>query len=195
MPKPKHFKSPADFRMWLEQHHLSSKELWVGFYKKSTGRASLTWPESVDEALCFGWIDGLRKTVDDARYAIRFSPRRTGSIWSSVNIRRALELTRQGRMTPAGLKAFEDRNPAKSGQYSFENRPRQLPPRYLKRLKANEEAWAFFQDQPPWYRRTVAWWIISAKKEDTRLRRLDRLIQDSARGRSIPPLTRKPKGQ
>ena len=108
-------------------------------------------------------------------------------------MRRALELTRQGRMTPAGLKAFEDRDPAKSGQYSFENRPRQLPPRFLKRLKANAQAWGFFQEQPPWYRRTVAWWIISAKKEDTRLRRLDRLIKDSARGRSVPPLTRKPK--
>ena len=193
MGKPKYFKSPADFRRWLEQHHRSSKELWVGFHKKSTGRASLTWPESVDEALCFGWIDGLRKTVDDASYAIRFSPRRSGSNWSSVNIGRAQELIRQARMTPAGLKAFEDRDPAKSGQYSFENRPRQLPPRYLKHLKANEDAWAFFQDQPPWYRKTAAWWIISAKKEGTRLRRLDRLIQDSAHGKPIPPLTRKPK--
>ena len=154
---------------------------------------TLTWPESVDEALCFGWIDGLRKTVDDASYAIRFSPRRPGSNWSSVNIGRAQELIRQARMTPAGLKAFEDRDPAKSGQYSFENQPRQLPPRYLKHLKANEEAWAFFQDQPPWYRRTTAWWIMSAKKEETRLRRLDRLIQESAHGRPVPPLARNPK--
>ena len=121
-----------------------SKELRVGFYNNSTGKASLRWPESVDGALCFGGIDGLRKTVHDASYAIRFTPRRPGSIWSSVNILRALGLTRQARMTPAGLKAFNDRAPAKSGRYSFENRLRHLPPRYLKRLKANEEAWAFF---------------------------------------------------
>jgi hypothetical protein len=136
MGKPKYFKSPPDFRRWLEQHHRSSKELWVGFYRKSTGRASLTWPESVDEALCFGWIDGLRKTVDDASYTIRFSPRRPGSIWSSVNIGRAQELTRVARITPAGLKAFEDRNPAKSGQYSFENRPRSRQTRSAARAQS-----------------------------------------------------------
>jgi uncharacterized protein YdeI (YjbR/CyaY-like superfamily) len=191
--RPRYFESPADFRSWLEKHHATARELWVGFHKKSSGKPSLTWPESVDEALCFGWIDGIRYSVDTERYRIRFSPRRPDSHWSSVNLRRARALLRQGRMRPAGLKALRRGSAARRTGYSYENRPATLPPRYLKQLKANRKAWRFYEGQPPWYRRTATWWILSAKQEPTRLRRLTRLIQHSEREEPIPPLTRRPK--
>lgn len=193
MPKPKYFKTPADFRRWLEAHHASADELWVGFHKKASGKLSLTWPESVDEALCFGWIDGLRKSVNDASYMIRFTPRRPNSTWSAVNTRRARVLIRDGRMQTAGLRAFRRREAAKTGLYAFENRPTELPASYLRRLKANPQAWAYYRAQPPGYRRTVSWWILSAKKEETRLRRLEQLIEDSGRNRPVPPLRRGPR--
>lgn len=191
--RPQYFKSPGAFRVWLDNHHATAQELWVGFHKKSTGKPSITWPESVDEALCFGWIDGIRRSVDEARYAIRFTPRRAGSNWSAINIRRARALIKDGRMQAAGLSAFNRRSARKSERYSYENRPANLPPPYLARLKADKRAWSFYQAQPPWYRRTSTWWIISAKQEETRLRRLSTLIERSARGQPVSLLARKPK--
>src|SRR5438105_267157 len=188
--KPTFFKTQADFRRWLEKHHESSRELLVGFYKKSSGRPSITWPESVDEALCFGWIDGVRRSIDGISYTIRFTPRRSTSIWSSINIKRAQELIEQGLMRPAGLKAFQARKENKSGIYSYEQRSEGLPEPYERRLKSNKAAWDYFQAQPPWYRKTAGWWVVSAKKEETRLKRLEKLIEDSANRLTIAPLTR-----
>jgi uncharacterized protein YdeI (YjbR/CyaY-like superfamily) len=184
------FETPAEFRQWLQANHSDAAELWVGYYKKGSGRLSITWPESVDEALCFGWIDGIRKSIDEISYTIRFTPRRSGSIWSAVNIRRAGELIDQGRMAPEGLKAFEARQENRSGVYSYEQRQDQLPEVYAEKLRQNEAAWEFFQKQPAWYRKAAGWWVVSAKKEETRLRRLDQLIEDSAAGRTVPPLRR-----
>jgi uncharacterized protein YdeI (YjbR/CyaY-like superfamily) len=184
--KPLFFASPAEWRRWLVAHHARKDEFWVGFHKRSTGKPSLTWPESVDEALCFGWIDGLRKSVDAERYMIRFTPRRTGSIWSAVNVRRVAELTKRRRMRAAGVRAFKARSAAKTAIYSFEQRKTaRLPPAYMKQFKANAAAWRFFTAQAPWYQRTTTWWVISAKQEPTRLKRLARLIDDSANGRRI----------
>lgn len=189
--KPKFFATPADFRRWLEKNHASETELWVGFYKKSTGRASITWPEAVDEALCFGWIDGIRKSIDAESYVNRLTPRRPGSIWSTVNTRRANELIRTGRMQPAGLKAFKARIPAKSGIYAFEQRENpKLSPEAERKFKANKRAWKFFESQPPGYRRLATWYVVSAKQEATRERRLLRLINDSSAGRRIGMLER-----
>ena len=188
---PTFFATPAAFRRWLARHHESERELWVGFYKKSSGRPSVTWPESVDEALCFGWIDGLRKTLDADSYAIRFTPRRRGSVWSLVNTRRAKELVRAGRMKPAGLKAFEQRDPEKSRMYSFEQREAaRLSPHAETLFKAHRAAWTFFESRPPSYRRAAIWWVVSAKREETRASRLDTLIRDSAAGRKIGLLRR-----
>lgn len=184
------FKAPRDFRTWLESNHEKASELWVGFYKKGT-KPSITWPESVSEALCFGWIDGVRKSVDESSYKIRFSPRRPRSIWSSINIRTAKALLEEGRMHSAGLRAFEARKENRSGIYSYENRPQTLPAGYEKKLRKNPAAWKAFQAQPPWYRRTLTWWVVSAKKEETRLSRLDQLIEDSAKGLTISELRRK----
>lgn len=189
--QPTFFASPAEFRRWLNQHHQSERELWVGFYKKSSGRPSLTWPESVDEALCFGWIDGVRKTIDGESYAIRFTPRKSGSTWSTVNTRRAEELIRTGRMQPAGLRAFQARDPEKLGAYSFEQRTgAQLTAEAEARFRANRPAWRFFESQPPGYRKTALWWVVSPKREATRARRLEILIEESAAGRRIAPLRR-----
>ena len=189
--QPTFFATAAEFRRWLKRHHRSERELWVGFHKKSSGRPSLSWPESVDEALCFGWIDGVRRTVNGESYAIRFTPRRSGSTWSAVNTRRAEELIREGRMQPAGLRAFEARDPEKSGVYSFEQRTAaRLSPEAEAQFRANPAAWSFFESQPPGYRRTAVWWVVSAKRESTRARRLETLIEDSAASRRIAPLRR-----
>ncbi|MBP7687354.1 MAG: YdeI/OmpD-associated family protein [Thermoflexales bacterium] len=187
---PTFFPTPADFRRWLQAHHATEKELLVGFYKTGSGQPSITWPESVDQALCFGWIDGLRKRVDDERYTIRFTPRKPTSTWSAVNIKRVEELTQLGLMTPAGLKAFEARQANKSGIYSYEQRTAELPPAYDKVLKANRAAWTFFQAQPASYRKAAMWWIVSAKQETTRLKRLEQLIDLSAHAQQIPQFTR-----
>jgi len=188
--KPTFFKTQSDFRRWFESHHQTSKELLVGFYKKGSGHPSITWPESVDEALCFGWIDGIRKRLDDISYTIRFTPRKPTSTWSNVNIKRAQELIEQRLMRPAGLKAFEARKEYRSGIYSYEQRSEKLPDVYEKPLKRNKEAWAFFEAQPPGYRKIIGWWIVSAKKEETRLKRLNKLIEESAQGRRIDTFTR-----
>lgn len=185
------FATPAAWRRWLEKNHATATEISVGFYKKASGRASISWPESVDAALCFGWIDGVRRTIDDESYRIRFTPRRTRSIWSAVNVRRVAALTEAGLMSPAGLRAFEARTDARTGVYAFEQRnTATFPAESLKRLRANAKAWKFFRSQPPWYQRTVTWWVISAKQEATRERRLATLIVDSAAGRTVKHLTR-----
>lgn len=195
MSKITFFPTAADFRRWLQANHATATELVVGFYKTSSGRPSLTWPASVDQALCFGWIDGIRKRIDDERYTIRFTPRRPTSTWSAVNIRRVKELTKQGLMTPAGLKAFEARKENRSGIYSYEQRTAALPPEYEKVLKKNKAAWTFFQAQPASYRKAVMWWIVSAKQEVTRFKRLAQLIEHSAQGETVPQFTRWQKRQ
>lgn len=164
-------------------------ELWIGFYKKSSGKASITWPESVDAALCFGWIDGVRKSIDEDSYMIRFTPRKTRSTWSSVNIKRAKELLEVGLMQPAGLNAFQARQENRSGIYSYEQRGVDLPDQYGKLLKKNSGAWKFFQAQSPSYKKAANWWVLSAKKEETRVKRLEKLIDDSSHGRTIPQFT------
>jgi uncharacterized protein YdeI (YjbR/CyaY-like superfamily) len=184
--KPVFFDSPAAFRRWLEKHHATSQELYVGYYKKHTGKPSLTWPQSVDEALCFGWIDGIRRSWDEEGYLIRFTPRRKQSIWSKINLKRVLELIEEGRMAPAGLAVYQARNPEKTSKYSFEQRETaKLPPSLEKQLRANRKAWAFFQAQPPGYRRLISFYVVSAKQDETRQRRLERLIEDSAAGRRV----------
>lgn len=188
---PTFFATPAEFRAWLEMHHETERELWVGFYKKGSGKPSITWPESVDEALCFGWIDGLRKSVDDDAYMIRFTPRKTRSVWSAININRVAELTQLGRMHPAGLKAFAERVEDKSVIYSYEQRKQaELDAADEQRFRANQAAWDFFHAQTASYRNTAIWWVVSAKQEATRQSRLARLIEDSEHGRTLPQLTR-----
>lgn len=183
--KVKFFKTQSDFRKWLAAHHDSETELWVGFYKKDSGKTSITWPQSVDEALCFGWIDGIRKTIDAVSYKIRFTPRRQRSIWSAVNIKRVKVLSADKRMLPAGLKAFSARLENKSGVYSYEQRPQDLPEPYLSEMKRHREAWTFFAAQPPSYRKVMTWFILSAKREETRLQRLKKLIGVSATGKRM----------
>lgn len=188
---PLFFKTPADFRKWLKKHHQTEVELWVGFYKTHTGRPSITWPQSVDAALCYGWIDGLRKSIDEHSYSIRFTPRKSTSNWSTINIKRMQELLQQGLVSPAGKKAFEARKAEKSGIYSYEQRHRiEFDAGYKSRFESHPKAWTFFQSQPPWYRRTALYWVMSAKKEETRAKRLAQLISDSQEGRTIRALTR-----
>lgn len=184
-PTATFFSSPVEFRNWLRRHHATEKELWVGFRRKHTGRPSITWPESVDEALCFGWIDGIRKKVDEDSYTNRFTPRRRGSIWSAVNIKRATALIKERRMQPAGLAAFEARIENKSGIYSYEQRSAQLPEPFAGAVRKNVRAWEFFQAQPTFYRKAISWWVVSAKKEETRRKRLEKLIAESAAGRRL----------
>ena len=188
--EPTFFATPLALRKWLKAHHAELQELLVGFYKKDSGKPSITWPESVDEALCVGWIDGIRKSVDESSYTIRFTPRKAGSIWSAVNIKRVEKLSEAGLMQAAGLAAFEKRKEARSAVYAYEQRGKGLSAAYEQKLQENRKAWTFFQAQPPWYQRTSAWWVISAKRQETRLKRLEQLIDDSAHGRTIPPLTR-----
>ncbi len=190
--KPLYFASPAEWREWLSRNHESCPELCVGFYKKGSGRASIIWPESVDHALCFGWIDGIRKSIDESRYVIRFTPRRAGSTWSAVNVKRVGELKKTGLMQPAGLKAFAGKIAGKSGIYSYEQRKTATFSReYQKLFREQRKAWEYFGSQPPGYRRLCTYWVTTAKQEATRLRRLKALIADSARSRRIQPLTRK----
>ena len=182
---PTYFKTATDFRKWLSKHHARQTELWVGFYKKDSGKLSITWPESVDEALCYGWIDGIRKSVDEVSYKIRFTPRRARSIWSAVNIKRVAELTREGRMQASGEKAFAARSENKSGIYAYEQRQPELPELYAKELQKNKAAAKFFESQPPSYRKVAMWWIVSAKQEETRIKRLQKLIEASAQSRRV----------
>ena len=189
------FATPAKWRDWIEKHHHERQELLVGFYKKDSGKPSITWPESVDAALCFGWIDGVRRRIDDLSYTIRFTPRKPRSIWSAVNIKRVHELASAGLMHPAGIKAFEAREPARSAVYSFEQKGVEFEAVQKRRFRANRAAWKFFASQAPWYRRAATWWVVNAKRPETRGKRLAALIEDSARGRTIPHLTRRPRDQ
>jgi uncharacterized protein YdeI (YjbR/CyaY-like superfamily) len=184
--EPIFFPTPAAFRNWLKKNHASSREQWIGFYRKATGRPSITWPESVDEALCVGWIDGLRKTIDAESHKIRFTPRKKESNWSAVNIGRVKELTKQGRMQPTGLAAFAQRKEAKSGIYAYENRKSAvLDKTDEKRFRSNTRAWEFFQRQPTGYRQNVIWYLVTAKKAETRQRRLEQVIARSEAGRRM----------
>jgi len=191
--EPTFFPTPAAFRKWLETNHASATELLVGFYKRGSGKPSITWPESVDQALCFGWIDGVRRRIDDVRYSIRFTPRKQISNWSAINIARVAELTKLGLMRPAGLRAFEQRREDKSAIYSYENAVRTLDPSDEKTFRANRKAWQFFNAQAPSYRRVCIYWVTSAKKEETRARRLATLINDSANGERVGVVTLKPR--
>jgi uncharacterized protein YdeI (YjbR/CyaY-like superfamily) len=183
--KPKYFRTPAEFRRWLEKHHTTEQELLVGFYKKDSGKPSITWPESVREALCFGWIDGIRRNVDEESYSIRFTPRKRTSTWSAINIKYVAELIEQGLMRPAGLAAFEARRENKSGIYAYEQRTAIIPEPYLGKLRKNKAAFEFFEAQPAGYRKQMSWWVVSAKQEETRLKRLKKLISESAAGRRL----------
>jgi uncharacterized protein YdeI (YjbR/CyaY-like superfamily) len=180
--KPRFFKTPADFRAWLLKHHDTAPELLVGFYKKGSGKPSMTWPESVDEALCVGWIDGIRRRIDDDSYSIRFTPRRSGSIWSAVNTKRVAVLTRERRMRPAGLAAFEARDAKKTAIYSYERETAVWPPAFERQFRANAKAWTHFNAAPPSYRRLATYWVTSAKQEATRQRRLATLIASWEKG-------------
>ena len=182
--EPSFFPTAADFRRWLEAHHETAPELLVGFWKKGSGRPSIDWPEARDEALCVGWIDGIRKSLGDESYTIRFTPRRKGSIWSKVNIARYEALTEEGRMTPAGVRAYEE-NKGRQGVYSYENALAELSTAETAAFKRNKPAWSDWEKRPPSYRRAVLHWIASAKKPETRTRRLATLIADSAAGRMI----------
>ena len=182
---PTFFRTPADLRKWFRKNHATATELWIGFYKVGSGKPSVTWPQAVDEALCCGWIDGIRKTIDEDSYKIRFTPRRPRSVWSAVNIKRVKVLSDEKRMLPAGRKAFEARRENRSGIYSYEQRPQDLPQPYLGEMKRNKAAWAFFAAQPPSYRKVMTWFILSAKREETRLQRLKKLIDVSATGKRM----------
>ena len=183
---PAFFRTAEEFREWLHKHHGGEAELLVGFHKKASGTPSISWAESVDEALCFGWIDGVRHNVDEGSYTIRFTPRRPGSAWSAVNVRRARTLIAGGRMVPAGVQAFEARTEDRTGLYSYEQRPDELIEPYAGMLARNAPAHRFFSHQPPSYRRAAIWWVISAKQEETRMQRAQKLIELSAQGRADP---------
>jgi uncharacterized protein YdeI (YjbR/CyaY-like superfamily) len=188
--KPTFFRRPADFRKWLEASHETESELLVGFHKRDSGRESMSWPESVAEALCFGWIDGVRRRVDDESYTIRFTPRKSSSIWSTVNTKKMQELIAEGLVRPAGLRAFERRSEKKSSIYAYENRHTAVLDADSEReFKRHKAAWKFFEACPPWYKRTAIWRIISAKRPETRARRLAELITCCAEGRSLPTLS------
>ena len=178
----KFFTSPKQFRQWLERNHDRATELWLGFHKKASGKKSITYAEALDEALCFGWIDGVRRKFNETSYVQRFTPRKPRSIWSNINVRHVERLKKEGRMHPAGLEAYARRDPKRTGIYSFENRPRELAPAYETAFRANKAAWKFFQEQPPFYKRLMIFRTMSAKKEETQLRRLKELIESSKKG-------------
>jgi uncharacterized protein YdeI (YjbR/CyaY-like superfamily) len=180
--KPRFFKTPADFCAWLERHHADTPELWLGFYKKASGKAGITYKEGVDAALCYGWIDGIKKRLDEDRYMHRFTPRRARSIWSLVNTARLTELIKEGLVASRGLQAFRERDEKRSGVYTYENRTKPLAPALQKQFKANKKAWEFFRAQPPGYQRLATFWITSAKKEETQHKRLHIMIDASAKG-------------
>lgn len=185
------FPNPAVFRAWLKENHARVFVVWVGFYNQQTTKKSITYKEALDEALCFGWIDGVRKSVDEITFTSRFTPRKAKSNWSLVNLKRMRELIAAGRVAPSGLAAFENR-PRGEGKHVDEKRPSGLPPELKRKFQQDKQAWEFFSSQAPWYRRTSIYWVLSAKQKETRQRRLDTLMDDSAHGRRIKQLTRKP---
>ena len=185
MENTKFFKTQSDFRKWLEKNHNKEEELWVGYFKKSTKQKSITWPESVDEAICFGWIDGIRKSIDDKSYKIRFTPRRPSSYWSKKNLNRAKELIKLGMMHSSGLKLLNEYDEKRTEKYSYERERMELSVEFQKEFKTNKTAWKYFQAQPPYYKKTTVIWVMSAKKLETQRRRLDILIKDSANCKRI----------
>jgi uncharacterized protein YdeI (YjbR/CyaY-like superfamily) len=189
--EPIFFKSPQEFYDWLEEHHETESEVYVGMYKKHTGKRAMSWSEAVDQALCFGWIDGRANAIDEDSYMQRFTPRRPGSNWSQINIAKVAKLTEEGRMRPAGLKAFEARSEANAVPYSYEEREKaSLTDEFKRRLRANQAAWQYWEARPPGYRKQATFWVMSAKREETRERRLNQLIEDCASGQHIKPLRR-----
>jgi uncharacterized protein YdeI (YjbR/CyaY-like superfamily) len=190
LSEPIFFSSPEEFYTWLEEHHETHSEVYVGMYKKHTGKRAMSWSEAVDQALCFGWIDGRANRIDEDRYMQRFTPRRPGSNWSNVNVEKVAKLQEAGLMRPAGIAALERRSQDRTGVYSFERENAELPPQYEQRLRSNTAAAEYFDSRPPSYRRTAIHLVISAKREETRLRRLEQLIEDSAAGRDIKQLRR-----
>jgi uncharacterized protein YdeI (YjbR/CyaY-like superfamily) len=190
---PIFFRNPAEYRKWLEKNHSTAKELWIGYYKKATGKPSLTWEQTVDESLCFGWIDGIRKSIDEESFKQRVTPRRPTSVWSQINIRKIGELSKAGLMQPAGLAAFEKRDSKRT--YSYESFAAPLGRDQEEIFRANKKAWEFWQAQPAGYKRLASWYVMSAKQEATRQRRLERLIVDSAAGRRIGMLETKKKAK
>lgn len=183
------FRSSSEFREWLDTNHGSVNALIVGFYKRDSGKESITYPQALDEALCFGWIDGVRRRVDALSYSIRFTPRRPKSNWSQVNLRHAERLIKSGRMTPVGLRVYSEWDPKKSGSYSFENHPREFAPADEHKFQADKTAWNYFRKQAPSYQRTSIWWVVSAKRSETRAKRLSKLMDDSAHERRLDLLT------
>ena len=188
--KPLYFSTPQDFYDWLEENHETADEVYVGYFKKATNKPSLTWSQAVDQALCFGWIDGRVNRIDAERHMQRFTPRKPGSNWSKINVEKVAKLKEAGLMRPAGLAAFEKRSEERTGVYSFEREDAVLPAEYEEQLRSNPAAADYFDARPPWYRRTATHWVTSAKREETRLRRLAQLIEDSAAGLDIKPLRR-----
>jgi uncharacterized protein YdeI (YjbR/CyaY-like superfamily) len=189
--KPKFFTTPRQFRAWLEKNHAVADELEIGFHKKGSGLKSITYAEALDEALCFGWIDGVRRRFNETSYQQRFTPRRARSIWSLVNVKHVERLKKEGRMHAAGLAAFEQRDPKRTGIYAFENAPRELSAEYEKEFRKHKGAWEYFQTYPPYLKKTVSYWVTSAKKEETRSKRLQLLIESCARGERIGMLDTK----
>ena len=187
--KPKFFNTPAEFREWLEQNHDTASELLILFHKKASGKQSITYPEALDEALCFGWIDGVRKKLNETSYVQRFTPRKPRSIWSNINVNHVERLKKAGRMHASGLAAYERRDPERTGIYSFENDPAKLAPEFEKKFRANKKAWKFFEEQPAYYKRLMIFRTMAAKKDETRMRRLDQLIECSANGHRVGLLT------
>jgi uncharacterized protein YdeI (YjbR/CyaY-like superfamily) len=183
------FRTPADLRKWFAANHDKATELWIGMYLKASGKGGIDYRQALDEALCHGWIDGIRKKLDADSFTTRFTPRKPASIWSNVNIAHVERLTREGRMLPPGIAAFEKRTPERSGVYSFEREHAELEPWMVREFKKNAAAWKFFSTQPKGYRRTTTWWIISGKREETRQKRLNELIALSASERRLPQLT------
>jgi uncharacterized protein YdeI (YjbR/CyaY-like superfamily) len=185
MSEPKFFPTQFDFRKWLEENHDEESELIVGFYKVGSGKTSMTWSEAVDQALCFGWIDGVRRKVNEESYSNRFTPRRANSNWSAVNIKKVVELTAKGLMKPAGIAAFEKRKEEKSAIYAYENEQKQFSEEFEKLFRANEKAWNFFEKQANWYKKQMTGWVMNAKQEATRVRRLEKLISESENEKRI----------
>jgi uncharacterized protein YdeI (YjbR/CyaY-like superfamily) len=182
---PLFFQDQKEFRKWLGKNHKTESELLVGYYKVDSGKPSMNWSQSVDEALCFGWIDGIRRSIDKERYCIRFTPRKKTSVWSTINIRKVEELKKKGLMKESGLEAFNNRKITKSGIYSFENRPAKLNESFETMFRADKDAWEFFTKQAPSYQKTTFYWIMSAKQEKTRIARLNKTIAESAKQKRV----------
>lgn len=188
--KPRFFKTSSALHKWLNTNHKKKDELIIGFYKVASGKKSITPLEALDEMLCFGWIDGIRHKIDEESYQNRYTPRKANSTWSQVNIKKVKELTKQGRMQPAGIEAYNSITKKRINKYSSEQKEIKLEPEYERKFKKDKKAWQFFQNQPPSYRKPALWWVVSAKQEETRRRRLDTLIKDSNEGLKIKPLRR-----